>query len=480
MIRLRQGSALLVAVLLAPALRAQDKPVLPWGIDRSLSVSPQRAPVPALRYRLSPLSTELKEGNAVPIYLRLVHEQNDAARRYWSETPKPWNRLPVDQMPLDEARKFLRQRRYFLQQFELGARRRTADWSYTLDTGDPIGLLLPDVQWMRNYAPMLILQVRVALADGDFPAAAHHLETGFAFSRQVAEGPTFINRLVGIALGWQFAGTVTDFIERLGAPNLYWALATLPRPLIDLRAAQDWEYGMLEQVFPDLGDLNRERTAEQWDSVLRRVRTAAQRLVAQDKELKESLRLLKNTAPSDPAAKSPDFPKARTFVARTRGLPDAKVQALPPAQVLVLYLAGTYHEYRDQLYRASYLPYSQARALWEGWEKQLRGAPTSEGQWLAHVLLPALPRVFSAQARLERHLAALRLIEALRMYAAAHAGQLPDKLNDVTEVPLPNDPGTGRPFEYSRHGTTATLVSQVPGDPLPNNGLRYRVSIRKQ
>jgi hypothetical protein len=44
----------------------------------------------------------LKEGNAVPIYLRLNHEQSDASRKYWSETPKPWNELPVDKVPLDE------------------------------------------------------------------------------------------------------------------------------------------------------------------------------------------------------------------------------------------------------------------------------------------------------------------------------------------------------------------------------------------
>src|SRR5262249_47329180 len=96
MVRLRQGSVLIVAVLLAPALRAEDKPASPWGIDRSLTVTPQSAPVPALKYRLVLPSTDLKEGNAAPIYLRLVHSQPDAARKRWEEAPKPWNRLPVD------------------------------------------------------------------------------------------------------------------------------------------------------------------------------------------------------------------------------------------------------------------------------------------------------------------------------------------------------------------------------------------------
>src|ERR1700730_10835813 len=100
MIRLRRWSVLIFAVMLTSPLRAQDKPASPWVMDRSLTVSPQSAPVPALQYRLLPLSADLKEGNAAPIYLRLAHEQNDAARKHWTEAPKPWNLMPVDKVPL--------------------------------------------------------------------------------------------------------------------------------------------------------------------------------------------------------------------------------------------------------------------------------------------------------------------------------------------------------------------------------------------
>ena len=481
MIRLRQGSALLFAVVLAPALRAQEKPASPWAIDRSLTVSPQGAPAPALKYRLLPLRSELKAGNAVPIYLRLVFEQSDAARKYRAEKPLTWNRMPVDEIPLAEARKFLQGYRHsFLRQVELGARQRTADWNYTIDDGNPIGMLLPDIQTMRSYAPMLILQVRVALAEGNFTAAAHYLETGFAFSRHVAEGPTLIQSMVGIALASQFAGTVADFVERPDAPNLYWSLAALPRPLIGIRGALEWEYRMLEMQIPDLADLDRERTAEQWDAALRRVRTELRLLARLAEGGPLGNFFPKDCAPGDPAAKSPDLATARRFVARTRGLPADKVEAMPPAQVLLLYMAGTYQEDRDHWYRAAYLPYAQARPLLAAAHKWLRDLPTTEGHAAPRLLLPALDRVLAAQARVERDLAALRVIEALRMYAAAHDGRLPDKLDDVTEVPLPDNPGTGRPFEYRREGDTATLVSQVPGDPLPSNGIRYRVTIRKK
>ena len=54
---------------------------------------------------------------------------------------------------------------------------------------------------MPNYAPMLLLQARVALVDGDFVKAAHHMQTCFALSRHVSEGPYLINSLVGLAIG---------------------------------------------------------------------------------------------------------------------------------------------------------------------------------------------------------------------------------------------------------------------------------------
>jgi hypothetical protein len=341
-------------------------------------------------------------------------------------------------------------------------------------------MLLPDIQTMRSYAPMLVLQVRVALAEGDFTGAAHHLETGFAFSRHVADGPTLIQSMVGFALASQFADTVGDFVERPDAPNLYWSLTALPRPLIGIRGALDWEYRMIDMQLPDLGDPDRERTAEQWDAALRRVRTELRLLAGLAEGGPLGNFFPKDCAPGDPAAKSPDLAEARRFVARTRGLPADKVKAMPPARVLLLYMAGTYQEDRDHWYRAAYLPYPQARPLLAAAHKWLRGLPTTEGHAAPRLLLPGLDRVLSAQNRVERNLAALRVIEALRMHAAAHDGKLPDKLADVTEVPLPNDPGTGRPFEYHREGATATLVSQVPGDPLRNNGLRYRVTVRKK
>jgi hypothetical protein len=148
--------------------------------------------------------------------------------------------------------------------------------------------------------------------------------------------------------------------------------------------------------------------------------------------------------------------------------------------VLLLYIKGTYQKDRDDSYRAVYLPYPQAHPLFAAADKRLRELPTSEGHLPGRLFLPALGKVQARQNLLERNLAALRVVEAVRMYAAAHEGRLPEKLGDVTEVPLPDDPGTGKPFEYTRDGEAAMVVSKAPDDVLSNSGIRFRVIVRKK
>jgi len=68
----------------------------------------------------------------------------------------------------------------------------------------------------------------------------------------------------------------------------------------------------------------------------------------------------------------------------------------------------------------------------------------------------------------------------LRIYAAEHAGKLPQQLSDVN-LPLPADPFTGKPFRYALDGSTAHLRGSPPpgqeSDPVFN--VHYEVTIQK-
>jgi hypothetical protein len=451
------------------------KPTPAFLIDRSLTVTPRAAPVPALEYRFLPLDILRKPGNAVPIYLRLVHEQRDETRRRWFEVPSKWNKLPPDRLPLEEAKKFLDEHRYMLRQIELGARRQKAEWEYTLDAGDPIGLLLPDIQNMRNLVPLLILQARVAMAEGNPAAAVHHLQTGFCMSRQVAEAPFLISALVGMAMANQFADAVLDLIERPDAPNLYWALTVLPRPLIGVRKGMELEQQLVPMQFPVLADLDRPHPAEEWDEVLRQLRKGMERFLD---DPRKPMRLPPGSTVADPASKSPDLEAARKYIRKSRRLSAEQVKPMPPAQVLVLYIADAAREYADDWFKAAYLPPGERKPVFEAAIKRLKAAPDTEGVRIPRALMAAMEKVWAAQTRTDRRIAALRAIEAVRMHAAAHNGQLPERLADVSVVPVPDDPGTGKPFGYKREGATAILTGIIPDEPAASTTLRYRIRVR--
>lgn len=471
--------AVVAVSICGTAVVAQEQKEEQWLIDRALTIVPRAEPSPAFAYRLFPTTTERKDGNAVPIYLRLNFEQSDASRREWRETPAKWNAMAVDKMPLAEAKEFVNKYRNFYRQFELGALRKSAEWNYTLDQEDIIGVLLPDVQSMRGYVPMMLLKARVELAEGHFDAAAHWLKTGFSFSQHVGNGPFLINRLVGIACANQFADCTLDFIEQPNSPNLYWSLTALPRHLIELRDSMELEQQVMELQFSEFVDLDRPRSPEQWDAMLKKVRTEFRRLVQTDHESGDNrFKPIPGTGPDDPAAKSPDLAAAKKFVAERRRLAEDKVDAMPPAQVLLLYIIDTYHVFRDDTFKAAYLPYSEAKRVFAEAEARRKASPDTEARRFPDALLPAISKVIGSQARLERKIAAMRVIEALRLHVAAN-GALPEQLGDVKFAPIPNDPATGKPFDYKRDGNSATLIGLIPDELQKATGMRYRLTLKK-
>jgi hypothetical protein len=95
--------------------------------------------------------------------------------------------------------------------------------------------------------------------------------------------------------------------------------------------------------------------------------------------------------------------------------------------------------------------------------------------------LPAIRNVVEATARLDRHVAALRCVEAIRLHAAAHGGKLPAKLSDITEVPVPVDPATGKSFVYQVKGDRVDLRDppRADGRPALALPLHYELTFKR-
>jgi hypothetical protein len=225
-----------------------------------------------------------------------------------------------------------------------------------------------------------------------------------------------------------------------------------------------------------MADLEKPRPADEWDAVLKRVRLEVERVGRGADEVKPPP---PGTTATDPAARSPDLAAARKFLTEELKVPAARVKKMPPAQVLVLAMKGTFRKYSDDQFKAASLPYPQARLVLAAAHKRLKAAPDTEAGRLAGLLMPRLDKVLAAQNRLQRRIAALRVVEALRLHAAAK-GRLPDRLSEVKVVPIPRDPGTGQAFHYERAGDKATLTGRIPGEPLATTGLRYQITLRNK
>jgi len=145
-------------------------------------------------------------------------------------------------------------------------------------------------------------------------------------------------------------------------------------------------------------------------------------------------------------------------------------------QVVALYVAGRYRELNDEVYKSAYLEPRDAIPYLAAVKERLQPFATSPLA-LAVMNFDAIHAMQTTIVWPDRSIAALRLLEAIRIHAAAHDGKLPDSLDQITEVPLPEDPATGKPFLYRRAGDAVIL--RLPQAGLRNTWPTYRITIRR-
>ncbi len=468
-------AALAVALALGPPAPAQQA-AAPKVTVKTFVVDPAPAPRPAFRYRLLPMESERTPGDAAPVYLRIRHEQHSDSIDAISEKHNAWIDKPAAEFPVAESRKLVDIWKSKTEQLAFGARRKTCDWAYTLPEQGTrvIEVLLPDAQEMRTWARLLDLKARTEIAEAKYPEAIRTIETGLGFARHVAEGPFLINGVIGIAIAYRMIERAEELASRPGAPNLYWALTALPRPLVGLRNAMETEQSLGDIMVPEIDHLDEPRTEAEWSSLLIR-------LVDRLNGLLEMLQKSPDT-PETATLKKLDVAdfKARYLDEAKRALEGRPAPAGPMTddRALILLIAGRYRELRDVAYRSTYLPFYQGAALRAEAEARIKAEMSGPAAILAGLIPTGLMRqTFATESVLDRRVAALRVVEAIRMHAAANGGKLPATLADVAIVPVPIDPVTGKPFEYRVEGDTAILTAPPGGPTAP--GIDHRISIRK-
>lgn len=373
-----------------------------------LSTTPAAAPVPALKYEFRVRHTDKLPGNAALDYYRaslLVPE--------WPRDPKEsekqhakldgWEAMPLDELPVAEVTDYLNQFVGGFEALDAAARREVVDWRQGVPL-DPnkIEPLFRETGKFRELARLNGFRIRRDLARGDFDAAATALRSGFRLSQAVGEGPVLINLLVGTSIGALTVGQANHFVGRPGSPNLYWALSSLPRPVINPRPSLEGEAEFNERGGRSL------------------------------------------------------FPLAKEGIDRWRTV-------------------------RDEQHLAFGLPYPEAKAAWAKIRARVDVMKAERADPVTAVYamtVPAVEKAYYSFTRLDRRVAGLTAVEAVRMHAAGAGGKAPAALADVTVVPVPADPATGRPFEYT--GRAGGFTITAPEDPAsPGSGFRYVITFRR-
>jgi hypothetical protein len=335
---------------------------------------------------------------------------------------------------------------------------------------------MPDIQPLREFANLLALRARSAMAEGRFVDAVESLRVGFTMARNANQSPTLIASLIGVAIANQMAEQMTALLQVSAAPNFYWALTDLPRPFIDLRRPLQSERLMVHTLVSPL---------MQGSADIRTTPLSIQ-------QCQERLEHFMGTPPYERtqfrlaliAITAKVYPKAKRFVLG-QGLAPETVEAMPHIQVVVLFSLAEYDRLFDDMVKWQGMPYWQARPgldkAVEGVKEEKVKAGELERVPLAALLIPAVEKVFFATTRIDRKIAALRCIEAIRLYAASHDGKLPAALHDITEVPIPVDPETGKDFEYQVDDGKAVLSAPPPPGEKPNswNHLNYELTLAR-
>ena len=456
-----------------------------------MTVTPAAAPIPAFKYRLVPSPLEMKSGNAALHYLRAALGAGGFSAR-WKEVEQQWIdegrpdaekaewHSPVRSLrdlPLEKVRAAAGVFDAIVEQCIARATvREDCDWGHHLEELeglDVIGLLLPDVQEMRQISRMLMLRTRLAIADGDYDRAIDHLRMNYRLGQNVASDPILVCGLVGIATASLSNFELPELIAAKNSPNLYWALAELPRPFIDLYPATRFELSWGTKIFSVLFDPeNQEHSPEEWARLLAKSLEDMQRAGNGSPHFSEGSMRLAVVGFGLLA-----YPDAKQRLLAS-GMDAGEIERMPVGQVIAIDAAREYRRIAQEFEKWWYTPFSVARERGADPDGFLRDRfQGGYGRILASLMMPALSSVRNAQMRLDWHLNALQTVEAIRMHAA-EAGTLPQSLAEIKVVPVPKNPVTEQDFKYRLDGDTAVL--ELPAsDGFPGVAWRFEIKLAK-
>lgn len=430
-------------------------------------------PVPALKYQFWPARSTLDPGSAQQHFFRaltLLLSQPEEHRKQldgWVEDPD-----------IAKIRSFVETQTAVLSELHTMALSEAVDMDHHIrDLGgiELYSFLLPDVQEARTLARLLRLRAIEQLDRRDFEGAVSTISDGYRLSSLISTGETLIEQLVAIAIASIMEDTVDRAIQTPGCPNLYWALASLPRPISKIRDSVQFEMHFLTRLFPLLADAeNADYPEDVWRKKWVDSLEPLGKLTG-DSSHKVSLALAMATV---------GFVEPARQRLLTSGFAAEKLANMPPTQIVIIDTARELRRLSDESVKAYLLPIEMRKPLMVAREKRFQQWVQEErwssgGAMVASVFFPAISQVHEAEVRKLMTQQRLMTVEALRMHAATHEGKLPESLDQLDPVPAMPDPYTGKAFGYRVESIDGQSIVILTADvPAVAEMLReYRIQI---
>jgi hypothetical protein len=451
----------------------------------TLTVAPATAPTPPLKYQLLPDPREALPGNSAALYYRTeaMFVENSALLKelrlsHWYE----WPSMPLKDLPLAELEKGVNMARHFIHELEVAARQRDCDWNLR-GREEGFALLIPDVQGFRMFGNVLAVKARLHIARGQYPEAIKALQTGYALGFNMGKGPSLIHMLVGMAIVQIMDQQLETLMQQPDAPNLFWAIQTLPRQPFDVKPALLEESQWLERMWPFLWRLDKGvLSAEEIQDGMQQLDDRMKSFNLVESPLKNVARSAAIVALHDPA---------KTWLLEN-GYKKETVTAMNPIQAVTLYAYKRFRLADDEWMAWALAGETESSnpGMKAAREKVGEAGMILDRLYFSGLLrgltdgnfVPQLDKINNAMLRVERRFVGLATVEALRLHAAKNKGKWPEKLDEITVVPVPLDPLTRKPWEFEREGEWIKLTSPLaPGEkPTSNSHLIFRVGLREK
>lgn len=208
------------------------------GETVELALHPAKVADSPQTYLLLPSAGKQIDADAAPLYEKAIQSMPKGLKQ---EQIHQWLKLPIEQFPEKEAEETIQKCVESLRLVARAARCKECNWPELTP-----GKLPDNLTEYRRLTYILELWARLEISRGQYKGALAAMQTGFGMARHLGQAPVSLQVQVATAVGEVMCREVEQFIQRKDSPNLYWALANLPRPLVDMEKAIENELANLK------------------------------------------------------------------------------------------------------------------------------------------------------------------------------------------------------------------------------------------